>query len=316
MSCTSPLPAFPGNINANGNFPMVVLSRTKANLFKYSMRVPCGKCCSCRLKYSRNWAIRNMHHAEMHRPTYKEPNRGGSSFVTLTYDPKFLKSPSLIKKDFQDFMKRFRYYFPERKISYYYAGEYGSLGRPHFHALIYGKDFREDKYFWKMSNGLPLFRSPSLEKVWTFGYSSIGDVNFHSAGYVSRYIMNKWSGDIAKTKYAIIDYETGEVLLDRLPEYCNMSNGIGLSWFAKYGSHAVRSEEVHVMGKRFPPPKYYESKFELLYPDELALIKDRRVAIMKQKRIENPYEFSEERLLAKAEHVQLKYNMDFSRNLE
>ena len=58
-----------------------------------------------------------------------------SIFVTLTYNnknlPKIGKKGNLIKKDFQDFMKRLRQpnqelnWYPNKKIRYFHAGEYG-----------------------------------------------------------------------------------------------------------------------------------------------------------------------------------------------
>jgi len=122
-----------------------------------------------------------------------------------------------------------------------------------------------------------------LEKLWTFGYSSIGSCTFESAGYVARYVMKKIGGDAALTHYADIDFDTGEVISDRLPEYNDMSRkpGIGKFWYDKYGKHCVESDGVIVgSGKRFPTPKYYESQYELLYPEELYIIKEDRAKAM------------------------------------
>lgn len=44
--------------------------------------IPCGKCCACRLEYSRQWANRCMQEARMYP---------SNLFVTLTYDTPYLK---------------------------------------------------------------------------------------------------------------------------------------------------------------------------------------------------------------------------------
>lgn len=62
------------------------------------LQIPCGRCIGCRLVRQRTWAIRCMHEAKMH----SEP----SSFVTLTYGK---SGPSLVPKDFTEFMYRVRY---------------------------------------------------------------------------------------------------------------------------------------------------------------------------------------------------------------
>ena len=77
------------------------------------IEIPCGKCSGCRLQRSREWANRCMLELEYHKSSY---------FVTLTYDDahvpihyysdpetgEALPSMSLVKRDFQLFMKRLR----------------------------------------------------------------------------------------------------------------------------------------------------------------------------------------------------------------
>ena len=62
------------------------------------LQLPCGQCVGCRLERSRQWAMRCMHEAQMHKD---------NAFVTLTYDQDHFK-PSLDYRDFQLFMKRAR----------------------------------------------------------------------------------------------------------------------------------------------------------------------------------------------------------------
>ena len=112
-------------------------------------------------------------------------------FITLTYSNQHIPADgSLDVRVFQKFMKRLRKRFGDG-IRFYHCGEYGSLlGRPHYHACLFNFDF-PDKYLWKENNGQKLYRSPSLEELWPYGYSSIGTVTFESAAYVARYILKR-----------------------------------------------------------------------------------------------------------------------------
>ena len=112
------------------------------------LTVPCGKCTGCRTEYSRQWAMRIKHEASL----WGKKN----SFVTLTYDdenlPRKGNSTTLIKKDFQDFMKRLREpnqeldWTPPTPIRYYHCGEYGDqFGRPHYHAILFNTSFPDLK---------------------------------------------------------------------------------------------------------------------------------------------------------------------------
>ena len=162
------------------------------------LQVPCGRCVGCRLERSRQWAIRCVHEASLHKR---------NCFVTLTYnDVNLPEDRGLHYKHFQDFMKRLRKKYGEG-IRFYMCGEYGEqLGRPHFHACLFNHDF-DDKKLWKTTDSnSKLYRSKELEELWPFGYSSVGDVNFESAAYVARYIMKKVNGEAAELHYSFCRY--------------------------------------------------------------------------------------------------------------
>lgn len=80
-----------------------------------TFKTPCGNCIGCRLEHSKQWAIRCVHESKMHAK---------NTFITLTYAPEHLKSPSLTKLDFVLFMKKLREKFGAG-IGVYGAGEYG-----------------------------------------------------------------------------------------------------------------------------------------------------------------------------------------------
>lgn len=194
-----------------------------------------------------------------------------NSFITLTYNDEHLPCDgSVSKREFQLFMKRLRRQIEPVRIKFYGCGEYGSkLGRPHYHILIFGYDF-PDKYFWYVSDpkkknrfstseAFQVWRSPTLERLWTDegerskGYSSLGEVNIYSAGYVARYIRKKIGGAQAPGHYQ-----------GKAPEFALMSRGrtkgegIGGSWYKRYKTDCYPKDFTHVNGKKYKPPKYYD----------------------------------------------------------
>lgn len=257
--------------------------------------LPCKQCRGCRLDRAREWAIRCVHEASLYE---------NSCFITLTYSPDDLPYlGSLQKKDFQNFLKRWRQHnvrearkklgFKMRQrlkphqraalrhatgvLRYYYCGEYGEqLSRPHFHAIIFGQTFA-DKTLWKKHRDHPIYRSETLEKLWTKGHSSIGTVTFESAGYVARYVTKKITGANAPDHYERLN-EYGEYIQIQ-PEYTDMSKkpGIAANWFKKFSADVYPSDEVILRGKKLRPPKYYDKLFDISCPDEMDEVKFRRL---------------------------------------
>lgn len=121
------------------------------------------------------------------------------------------------------------------ELRFYMAGEYGErFQRPHFHACIFGYDFK-DKIVYSERGGKTLYTSKTLTKLWGKGFATIGDLNYQTAAYTARYIMKKVTGQQANEHYTRLDEETGE-LIKRKPEFNKMSlkPGIGLNWLKKY----------------------------------------------------------------------------------
>lgn len=245
------------------------------------LTLPCGQCVGCRIDRSTQWAIRCVHEAS------RWPQ---NSFVTLTYNPHHLpENGTLVKKDFQDFMKRLRFHFSDRRIRYYMCGEYGdTYGRPHYHALLFNLDFPDKKLFKQSVSG-NLYTSDILQRLWSkkhgtdpIGHASIGDVTFQSAAYVSRYIMKKVLGKKSFEHYNIVDPETGEIF-SRLPEYTDMSRreGVGKSWIEEYASSVYPRDFVVLLGKngasKYRPPRYYDLHLERIAPELYEGLKNKRL---------------------------------------
>ncbi len=184
-----------------------------------------------------------------------------NTFITLTYDEKNLHIkngiPTLVPRDFTLFIKKLRRQ-RDQKISYFQVGQYGQLGRPHHHALLFGCAF-PDATYWRTSGEFTIYRSQELEKIWHKGHSEIGTVTFQSAGYLARYTMNE-----------------SQQLDGRTPEYLTMSTrpAIGKHWLEKYISDVYPSDEVITpSGKKLRPPRYYDLQLEKIDATLLQRIK-------------------------------------------
>lgn len=269
MPCYHPIAAYQ---TVDGQ---VVFSERRYFDISRTLSLPCGQCVGCRLERSRQWAMRCLHEAKLHE---------NNCFITLTYNDDHLPNDrSLHYRDFQLFMKKLRKKFGS-KIRFYMCGEYGEkFDRPHFHACIFGFDFSDRKYWKQTGSGSKLYRSEELEKLWKYGFSSIGDVNFESAAYVARYIMKKVTGQGKHDQhYKFTDLETGEVL-EKSPEFNKMSlkPGIGYEWFKKYKSDVYPHDYVIINGRKVRPPKYYDLKYSKESPFEWEEVQQNRIDLGK-----------------------------------
>ena len=148
------------------------------------------------------------------------------------------------------------------------CGEYGKnqvetrdtkLGRPHFHAIIFGHDFPlHEKELIEERNGQNLYTHPRLEEIWGKGMVSIGEVTTESAGYVARYCTKKIGGELAEEHYRWTCKLTGESHKLR-PEFSTQSRrpGIGADWLKKYGKDLYKGY-ITINGSKVAIPKYYE----------------------------------------------------------
>ena len=269
MSCYSPLIGYRAK-DPNPNGKRNIVFNPKEAIDDGEIKLPCGQCIGCILERSRQWAVRCVHEASLYED---------NSFITLTFDNENLpKSGSIDPRDFQLFMKRLRKSETGKKIRFFHCGEYGEKYlRPHYHALLFNHDFK-DKTHWKTHNGEKYYISEELQKLWPFGFSTIGDVTFESAAYVARYITKKINGDQALEHYCDINKQIGEIIKERKPEYITMSRrpGIGNTWFQKYKEDVFPDDFVIMRGKKIKPPKYYDFCHELECPENMEEIKERR----------------------------------------
>ncbi len=295
MACFSPLKGYKDPYNG-----ALVFKRT-ANT-KETMEVRCGQCLGCRIDRRIVWAVRVIHESTLHER---------NCFVTLTYRDKHHSTDeqynegyylpddlSLYKSHFQKFMRRLRKQFPQ-KIKYFYCGEYGSITkRPHYHACLFNVDFDDCEVFSER-DGLITYYSRTLERLWRYGFCTVGELNYDTASYTAGYILEKITGFLAEDHYLRSDADG--VASWVLPEYVNMSlgrkkpGGIGAGYYEKYKNDIFPRDTVWVPGKGVVQqvPRYYQTILESEDPATLELVQKLRKQFMAQHR----EDFTPERLM-------------------
>lgn len=220
-------------------------------------------------------------------------------FLTLTFDSEKCKVPEgIYHHPFQKFMKRLRKsrevlhidvlawasgekkyrHITRPKIKYFMCGEYGEeFGRPHYHALVFGVDFPDKKI---LKRDPLLFRSAELERLWPFGFSSIGAVTYESAQYVAGYVVSRRTGQEAEDHYWRVHPATGEVV-PVPPEYGEMSlkPGIGFEYLDRFTSDVYTQDQCVINGTRRRPPKFYDKKrlrYLDVYSDDVLAERQRK----------------------------------------
>lgn len=202
------------------------------------LMVRCGKCEGCLKTSINNWAFRLE--IEAKRSLYVH-------FVTLTYSPEFVPLtptglPTLDKQDVQKFFKRLRKNYG-RKLKYFIVGEYGTRSyRPHYHAIIFNVDSREEYY-----------------KAWSINGKDIGSVHVGSSiddgaiPYTLKYMYKKGLVPAFKED-------------DRIPEFRMMSKKLGSNYLSKeminwhLADMKNRQYVVKEGGIKAPLPRYYREK--------------------------------------------------------
>lgn len=219
-------------------------------------------------------------------------------------------------------MKRLRKAYPQ-KIRFYACGEYGeickkcgkpqqgtrrclchifspSLGRPHFHALLFNIRFK-DRELWATQNGEKLYYSKTLEEIWGNGFTLTGEVNHKSSAYVARYILKKMTGEKAKNWYQ-----------GKKPEFVTMSRGgkspegknlkgIGNTWYQKYKESAFPHNYVIIDGQKRKTPSYYKNILKEEEYDKYVDVLEDTLARVERK----PEEFTHEARLRKEKYTRL-----------
>lgn len=134
--------------------------------------VPCGKCIPCLMNKRGEWSFRLEQEHRVSKSAH---------FVTLTYDPKHIRTnSSLDKRDLQLYLKRLRKKDGTTRVRYYAVGEYGTHGgRPHYHILLFNSVEQHIRQAWRDCKGQAI------------GIVHVGLVAPASVAYVTKYIIQK-----------------------------------------------------------------------------------------------------------------------------
>ena len=225
MSCTRLRPAWKTwDIDKNGNEYRAITFSKKESAFDADYQIPCGKCDGCHADARRDWGIRMYHEAQYHEQ---------NSFLTLTYDDD--NCPEYINKlDLDRFLARIR---KKLKLRYFITGEYGDqTHRPHYHAIIFGHDFRGGRFTYRIND--ELWGNEELNRTWSHGQITIGDFSAATAMYVAGYTAKK-----------LQDKDTFSVQSRKPP--------LGWRWANDNQEQLRRLEHVVVEGRKLPIPKVY-----------------------------------------------------------
>lgn len=244
----------------------------------------CGKCVLCLARKRKEMATRLAHESRMHDE---------ACFVTLTYNDKsiplaaftfdrscpdfvrgdsvgFNTTPTLLPADVQKFIKRLRRHLEykpkkvqakrdhvETPIRYFCVGEYGGkTRRPHYHLIIYGWKPSDMVFHEKRGKGDKAYiisRSSQIEKLWTYGFSTVCEVNVGVAKYCAQYVTKKFA------RLGEKDSESDWVC----PEFTLQSvknGGIGAPWLDRYASQLKTGFVTVSDGNRVSKcsiPRYY-----------------------------------------------------------
>lgn len=182
-----------------------------------------------------------------------------SYFVTLTYDERRVPL-TLQPRDCQNFLKRLRRRVD--RLRFFCVGEYGDrVGRPHYHALLFGARLSVGS-----RTGKQTFESPEVSAAWKDGMSVVGRVTPASASYVAGYCAKKFARGRFRN-VELVDPETGEVVPFQQP-FARMSlrPAIGVPWLERFGATDVANGYVVCDGQKLPVPRYYSDWFRARYP--------------------------------------------------
>lgn len=226
---------------------------------------PCGVCSGCRSDYAKSWADRLA----------LEAVAQGSDrawFVTLTYDDEHLPVvktvdratlkvgmfPNIRMDDVSSWLKRVRSRLHQPGIRFFAAAEYGSLGRSHYHVILFADlpDVRpsrptDDLEVQSLPKGV--FFSPVLQECWSKGYVSVCKADYAAMRYVAGYTAKKLKGAYNEAYKKLVEMVAADSpdVVEQDPEQARMSRrpGIGVPWI-EVGDveRAERSGEIYVTG--------------------------------------------------------------------
>lgn len=190
-------------------------------------------------------------------------------FLTLTYnDANLPAGANLCKRSLQLFIKRLRKAIAPIRVRYFACGEYGAeKNRPHYHIILFGYDFGDKYYFGTDKRGNPIYRSPLLEKLWQYGFSSVGErLDFESAKYCAKYMQADYR------EYKKIGLVPPFTLVSRRP-------GLALDVIP---DSVYRSGDLYFEGRKVPTPRAFLKQVKKEFPEFYEAIHFKKLPFSKK----------------------------------
>lgn len=270
MPCLNPKPAFitpPDPVTGKRKVKFINPLECKdyaALKIKYGdmyVDIPCGSCPDCVERRVKSWAI---------RCSLEAADYDNNCFLSLTYNDNCLPKKGVCKLDIQKFIKKLRNTYGAG-IRYYGCAEYGSslnTERAHYHIILFN--------FWPIDAepvaaspfGGFYYKSAQIQKLWKFGFVSVGEVSFNSCAYVARYCNKKLKRDLG--------------IANKNPEFSFMSRrpGIGENYFRKHFDSLVSTDKIYAaIGDKFSFStfRYFDKLIERVDPEKLKDLKYQRI---------------------------------------
>lgn len=196
----------------------------------------CGRCLPCRKAKALQLAARCVLNASLYQD---------NCFLTLTYDEgKEGYHNEFDYRDIQKFKKRLRKHVFKnygRRISVFNVHEYGRNAKKHWHLIVFNYN-PPDRVLHTYSSGLPLSTSKEVEKLWPYGFHTIGDVSEASAMYQAQYMEKDFKNNNQTSKR----------------KSHSRHSGIGKEYFMAHYRQLLLLGHIPFGGTRIPLPRYFE----------------------------------------------------------
>lgn len=205
----------------------------------------CRTCDICRKKRARELATRCVLHASLYMH---------NSFLTLTYDEKNPEYHNNFEySDIQKFKKRLRKHVwqeHKQRMEIFNVHEYGKNGKKHWHLIVFNysphqevdKEGQRDCEIHSRSNGIGLYVSKTLSRLWPYGFSTVGDISEASAMYAAQYLeKDAINGNRNNSKKSHSKH-----------------SGIGRPWFLLNYKQIMQLGYIPINGRKEPVPRYFQ----------------------------------------------------------
>lgn len=254
--------------------PVAIVRDYKSASGDFTHKVPCGKCPECQRTRQHQWAFR------LEREMM---DSSSASFITLTYEEaplSFNDIPTLVKDDFQKFMKRLRKR-THNKLKYYAVGEYGDKSdRPHYHLILFNAPSK-----WLQLGDETIFNTWKTRGNYgnrnLGGHVVVAECNMATIYYTTKYMMkSRW--------------EPQHELDDRERPFALMSKKLGESFLTtameKYMKDTLSGSVRLPTGTVAPLPRYFKERLRRLEPERRVTNTERNKKLLEELKNDERYQ--------------------------